>query len=118
MLEFPWSLPLLVRRYMPRGTVHQAESTAASHSLHLTISTGQRNTMADFLQMALPRALEVRELVWMPPCLMPYWLMPPWSREAYKCQTLGRARHSAEPDIGQNRAGRLFPPPGEAPGPT
>jgi len=28
--------------------------------LHLTISTGQRNTMADFLQMALPRALEVR----------------------------------------------------------
>ncbi|GJP35283.1 hypothetical protein CLOM_g19776 [Closterium sp. NIES-68] len=45
--------------YMPRGIVHQAEAVDDHHSLHLTISASQRNTMADFLHLALPRAIEV-----------------------------------------------------------
>ncbi|CAI5511339.1 unnamed protein product [Closterium sp. Naga37s-1] len=45
--------------YMPRGIIHQAEAVDDQHSLHLTISASQRNTMADFLHLALPRAIEV-----------------------------------------------------------
>ncbi|CAI5481197.1 unnamed protein product [Closterium sp. Yama58-4] len=45
--------------YMPRGVIHQAEAVDDQHSLHLTISASQRNTMADFLHLALPRAIEV-----------------------------------------------------------
>ena len=39
------------------GTIHQAEAVPGSHSLHLTVSTGQRRTLADLLETALPRAL-------------------------------------------------------------
>ena len=39
------------------GSIHQAETVQGSHSLHLTISVCQRKTMADLLEIALPRAL-------------------------------------------------------------
>ena len=39
------------------GTIHQAEAVQGSHSLHLTISVCQRKTLADLLEIALPRAL-------------------------------------------------------------
>ncbi|BBN05819.1 protein-L-histidine (3S)-3-hydroxylase / [histone H3]-trimethyl-L-lysine4/36 demethylase [Marchantia polymorpha subsp. ruderalis] len=45
--------------YMPRGTIHQAEATSDTHSLHITVSVGQRNTWSDYLELALPRALEL-----------------------------------------------------------
>jgi lysine-specific demethylase/histidyl-hydroxylase NO66 len=44
--------------YLPRGVVHQARSVDDKHSLHLTLSSGQRNTVGDFLKRALPAALE------------------------------------------------------------
>lgn len=47
------------RRYMPKGTIHQAEATSDTHSLHITVSVGQRNTWADYLELAIPRALEL-----------------------------------------------------------
>ncbi|CAM6118471.1 unnamed protein product [Calypogeia fissa] len=45
--------------YMPKGTIHQAEATSDTHSLHITVSVGQRNTWADYLELAIPRALEL-----------------------------------------------------------
>jgi lysine-specific demethylase/histidyl-hydroxylase NO66 len=45
--------------YFPRGTIHQASSASDEHSLHLTVSTGQNNTWADFFERALPNALNV-----------------------------------------------------------
>lgn len=45
--------------YMPRGTVHEAESLEDCHSLHITLSVNQRNSWADFLRVALPQALEL-----------------------------------------------------------
>ena len=39
------------------GTIHQAEAVPGSHSLHLTISVCQRKTLADLLEIAVPRAL-------------------------------------------------------------
>jgi len=45
--------------YMPRGTIHQAKSSADTHSLHITVSVGQRNCWGDFLELAMPRALEL-----------------------------------------------------------
>eukprot|EP00850_Spirogloea_muscicola_P002387 SM000009S23516 [mRNA] locus=s9:502213:505295:+ [translate_table: standard] len=45
--------------YMPRGTIHQAISSAGSHSLHLTISTAQSNSFIDYLETVLPRALQL-----------------------------------------------------------
>lgn len=44
--------------YAPRGTIHQAVSLPGTPSLHLTLSTGQRNTWADYLGLLLPRAVE------------------------------------------------------------
>uniref|UniRef100_A0A7S3LN38 Bifunctional lysine-specific demethylase and histidyl-hydroxylase n=1 Tax=Aplanochytrium stocchinoi TaxID=215587 RepID=A0A7S3LN38_9STRA len=44
--------------YIPRGFVHQARSSPDIHSLHVTISTGQKNTWGDMLLRALPRAIE------------------------------------------------------------
>lgn len=44
---------------MPRGTIHQAKAAHDTHSLHITVSVGQRNCWADFLELALPRALEL-----------------------------------------------------------
>eukprot|EP01006_Ploeotia_vitrea_P047000 TRINITY_DN67078_c4_g1_i3.p1 TRINITY_DN67078_c4_g1~~TRINITY_DN67078_c4_g1_i3.p1 ORF type:complete len:674 (-),score=332.69 TRINITY_DN67078_c4_g1_i3:17-2014(-) len=45
--------------YFPRGTIHQAVSTPDEHSLHMTISTGMRNTYHDYLLHALPAAVEL-----------------------------------------------------------
>ncbi|KAL4421692.1 hypothetical protein ABPG77_010636 [Micractinium sp. CCAP 211/92] len=45
--------------YMPRGTVHQAESLPDSHSLHITISANQQRSWAVFLEEALPQALRL-----------------------------------------------------------
>lgn len=45
--------------YMPRGTVHEAQSLEDCHSLHITLSVNQRNSWADFLRVALPQAVEL-----------------------------------------------------------
>ncbi|PSC72885.1 cupin 4 [Micractinium conductrix] len=45
--------------YLPRGSVHQAESLPDSHSLHLTISANQQRSWAVFLEEALPEALRL-----------------------------------------------------------
>ncbi|XP_049626237.1 ribosomal oxygenase 1 [Suncus etruscus] len=44
--------------YFPRGFVHQAECPDGAHSLHLTLSTYQRNSWGDFLEAALPLAVQ------------------------------------------------------------
>ena len=44
--------------YMPRGWVHQGEALAGEHSLHVTISTNQKNAWADLLEQAVPAALK------------------------------------------------------------
>jgi lysine-specific demethylase/histidyl-hydroxylase NO66 len=44
---------------MPRGTIHQAKAAPDVHSLHITVSVGQRNCWGDFLELAMPRALEL-----------------------------------------------------------
>lgn len=36
--------------YFPRGFIHQAQAVPDSHSLHITISTYQKNTWADALE--------------------------------------------------------------------
>lgn len=41
------------------GTIHQAEALPGERSLHLTVSACQRTSWADFLAVALPRALEL-----------------------------------------------------------
>ncbi|XP_050425267.1 ribosomal oxygenase 1 isoform X2 [Adelges cooleyi] len=44
--------------YMPRGYIHQADTLfTETHSLHLTFSTYQQNSMYDFLQVTLKNAL-------------------------------------------------------------
>ncbi|CAK8989267.1 Ribosomal oxygenase 1 (Bifunctional lysine-specific demethylase and histidyl-hydroxylase NO66) (Histone lysine demethylase NO66) [Durusdinium trenchii] len=43
--------------YLPRGTIHQGEAVEGHPSHHLTISTYQRHSWADFLEKALPEAL-------------------------------------------------------------
>lgn len=43
--------------YFPRGFIHQAQSAPEIHSLHLTVSTGQQNTVGNFLEVLLPQAL-------------------------------------------------------------
>jgi len=45
--------------YFPRGFIHQAEALADQDSLHITVSTGQRGTWLDFLDHAVPLALEL-----------------------------------------------------------
>ncbi|XP_040831606.1 ribosomal oxygenase 1 [Ochotona curzoniae] len=44
--------------YFPRGFIHQAECQEGVHSLHLTLSTYQRNTWGDFLEALLPLAVQ------------------------------------------------------------
>ncbi|KAM6202009.1 ribosomal oxygenase 1 [Rhynchocyon petersi] len=44
--------------YFPRGFIHQAECQDGVHSLHLTLSTYQRNTWGDFLEAVLPLAIQ------------------------------------------------------------
>lgn len=45
--------------YMPRGTIHQGNCLEDAHSLHLTVSCHQLNTMGDFLEKLLPNALKI-----------------------------------------------------------
>nr|XP_039249312.1 ribosomal oxygenase 1-like isoform X2 [Styela clava] len=44
--------------YFPRGYLHQAQAVPDAHSLHITISTYQRNTWADVLEDLVPKALQ------------------------------------------------------------
>uniref|UniRef100_UPI00358EBB8B ribosomal oxygenase 1-like isoform X2 n=1 Tax=Myxine glutinosa TaxID=7769 RepID=UPI00358EBB8B len=44
--------------YFPRGFVHQANCQPSTHSLHITISTFQRNTYGDLLEKLLPQTLQ------------------------------------------------------------
>ncbi|XP_038076046.1 ribosomal oxygenase 1-like [Patiria miniata] len=44
--------------YFPRGTIHQATTPKDSHSLHMTLSTCQRNTWGDLLEKLLPQTLQ------------------------------------------------------------
>ncbi|XP_064484530.1 bifunctional lysine-specific demethylase and histidyl-hydroxylase NO66-like [Ornithodoros turicata] len=45
--------------YFPRGIIHQAKTTDAIHSLHITVSTCQKNTWGDLFEKMLPRALQL-----------------------------------------------------------
>lgn len=40
--------------YFPRGIIHQAEASPDTHSLHITVSTSQRNTWGDLLTTVSP----------------------------------------------------------------
>lgn len=43
--------------YFPRGFIHQANTVPGEHSLHVTVSTYQRNSWADFFEKLVPAAL-------------------------------------------------------------
>lgn len=43
--------------YFPRGFIHQCKASEDIHSLHITISTCQKNTWGDFLEKLIPQAL-------------------------------------------------------------
>ncbi|RHY15238.1 hypothetical protein DYB32_010776, partial [Aphanomyces invadans] len=43
--------------YFPRGFIHQAQSPDDVDSLHVTVSTGQQNSIGNFLETILPQAL-------------------------------------------------------------
>ncbi|XP_055704225.1 bifunctional lysine-specific demethylase and histidyl-hydroxylase NO66 [Phlebotomus papatasi] len=43
--------------YFPRGTIHQAHTVDNHHSLHITISTYQKYSWADYLEKVIPAAL-------------------------------------------------------------
>ncbi|XP_067941831.1 ribosomal oxygenase 1-like isoform X2 [Watersipora subatra] len=43
--------------YFPRGAIHQAMAQDEVHSLHMTVSTHQKNTWSDLLNLMLPAAL-------------------------------------------------------------
>ncbi|XP_068948233.1 ribosomal oxygenase 1 [Petaurus breviceps papuanus] len=45
--------------YFPRGFIHQAECEPGVHSLHLTLSTFQRNSWGDLLEPLLPAVLQI-----------------------------------------------------------
>ena len=45
--------------FMVAGTIHQAQALPEAHSLHLTVSANQRNSWADFMEVAVPRALQL-----------------------------------------------------------
>ncbi|KAM8846240.1 ribosomal oxygenase 1 [Synchiropus picturatus] len=45
--------------YFPRGFIHQGDCLPDSHSLHITISSYQKNSWGDLLHKLLPAALEV-----------------------------------------------------------
>ncbi|XP_071835273.1 ribosomal oxygenase 1-like isoform X2 [Apostichopus japonicus] len=44
--------------YFPRGYIHQATPPSDTHSLHLTVSTCQKNTWGDFMEKCLHGALQ------------------------------------------------------------
>ncbi|XP_058235183.1 ribosomal oxygenase 1 isoform X3 [Hemibagrus wyckioides] len=45
--------------YFPRGVVHQGDCLPDAHSLHITISSFQRNSWGDLLLKVMPAALEM-----------------------------------------------------------
>uniref|UniRef100_A0A3Q4I400 Bifunctional lysine-specific demethylase and histidyl-hydroxylase n=1 Tax=Neolamprologus brichardi TaxID=32507 RepID=A0A3Q4I400_NEOBR len=45
--------------YFPRGFIHQGNCLPDAHSLHITISSYQKNSWGDLLQKLVPAALEV-----------------------------------------------------------
>ncbi|KAM4771860.1 ribosomal oxygenase 1-like [Rhinophrynus dorsalis] len=45
--------------YFPRGFIHQGDCLPDAHSLHITISSYQRNSWADLLGKVLPASLQV-----------------------------------------------------------
>ena len=45
--------------YVPRGWIHQGEALAGEHSLHVTISTYQKNSWIDLLENVVPNALKM-----------------------------------------------------------
>lgn len=45
--------------YFPRGTIHQASTPEDVHSLHITVSTCQRNTWADYFEKLMPAAVQM-----------------------------------------------------------
>ncbi|KAE8286673.1 Ribosomal oxygenase 1 Bifunctional lysine-specific demethylase and histidyl-hydroxylase NO66 [Larimichthys crocea] len=45
--------------YFPRGFIHQGECLPDAHSLHITISSYQKNSWGDLMQKMVPAALEI-----------------------------------------------------------
>lgn len=45
--------------YFPRGFIHQGDCLPDAHSLHITVSSYQKNSWGDLLQKVVPAALEV-----------------------------------------------------------
>ncbi|XP_020665844.3 ribosomal oxygenase 1 [Pogona vitticeps] len=45
--------------YFPRGFIHQGDCLPDAHSLHITVSSYQRNSWADLLEKLLPAALQI-----------------------------------------------------------
>ncbi|NXG49877.1 RIOX1 oxygenase, partial [Psilopogon haemacephalus] len=45
--------------YFPRGFIHQGDCLPDVHSLHITVSSYQRNSWGDFLEKLLPAALQM-----------------------------------------------------------
>ncbi|NXH12251.1 RIOX1 oxygenase, partial [Bucco capensis] len=45
--------------YFPRGFIHQGDCLSDAHSLHITVSSYQRNTWGDLLEKLLPAALHM-----------------------------------------------------------
>uniref|UniRef100_A0AAQ5X8T3 Bifunctional lysine-specific demethylase and histidyl-hydroxylase n=1 Tax=Amphiprion ocellaris TaxID=80972 RepID=A0AAQ5X8T3_AMPOC len=45
--------------YFPRGFIHQGSCLPDAHSLHITISSFQKNSWGDLLQRLVPAALEI-----------------------------------------------------------
>ena len=44
--------------YVPRGWIHQGEVLPGEHSLHVTVSTYQKNGWCDLLEKIIPEALQ------------------------------------------------------------
>lgn len=44
--------------YLPRGYIHQANTSKELSSLHITISAGQHNAFADLLEILVPQAVQ------------------------------------------------------------
>ncbi|XP_038582608.1 ribosomal oxygenase 1 [Micropterus salmoides] len=45
--------------YFPRGFIHQGDCLPDAHSLHITISSYQKNSWGDLLQKVVPAALDI-----------------------------------------------------------
>lgn len=45
--------------YFPRGFIHQGDCLPDAHSLHITVSSYQKNSWGDLLQKLIPAALEI-----------------------------------------------------------